>query len=121
MDRVSVIQYQEKEIVLLDFSNGRPQDTVGAIPEAMKLIAERGQKTKSLVLTDVTGAIYNKDVAEGIKDLVKNNTPYIKASAVVGADGVRLILLQTVIYLSRRDLKTFSTRQEAMDWLVSVA
>jgi hypothetical protein len=39
----------------------------------------------------------------------------------VGADGVRLILLQTVSLLTRREIKTCKTRQEALDWLVSGA
>jgi len=72
------------------------------------------------VMTDVTGATYNQEVANAIKSFVQDNTPHIKASAVVGADGVRLVLLNTVIFLTRRELKTFKTRQEAQEWLASV-
>jgi hypothetical protein len=50
---------------------------------------------------------------------VSHNTPYIKASAVVGANGIRLVLLQTAIFLTRREIKAFPTRQKAMDWLAS--
>ncbi len=74
-----------------------------------------------MVLTDVTEAHYDKEVADAMKEFVKNNTPYVKASAVVGADGVRLILLQTVIFLSRREIKAFPDRNSAMDWLTSVS
>jgi hypothetical protein len=72
------------------------------------------------VLTDVTGATYDKEVAAAIKDFATKNSPYVKASAVVGADGVRQILLQTVILITRREMKTFSSREQAKDWLASL-
>ena len=41
----------------------------------------------------------------------------MKASAVIGADGVSQILLSTVIFLTRREIKQFNAIQEAKDWL----
>jgi hypothetical protein len=71
-------------------------------------------------LTDITGAVYNEDVAAAIKDFSDKNTPRVRGSAVVGAAGVQLILLQTVIMLTRHEIKTFSKRPEALVWLASL-
>ena len=51
------------------------------------------------MLSDVTGAVYDKGVAEVIKEFVSYNTPFMKASAVVGADGVRRVSLSKIIIL----------------------
>jgi hypothetical protein len=88
------------------------------LPEAQQIISGMEQKS-ALILTDVTNAKYDKNVAEGIKNFVKNNSPYVKASAVVGVEGVQAILLQTAIFITRRDIKTFPNRNEAINWLVS--
>lgn len=120
MDRVQVINHKGKEVVLVDISRCSFEELKTVLPKAAGIIAESPPKSR-LVLTDVTEANYNKDVAEAIKEFVKNNTPYIKASAVVGADGVRLILLQTVIFLSRREIRAFADRNSAMDWLTSAS
>jgi hypothetical protein len=116
MERVRKLFHQGKEIVLIDLSNTRPEETLAVLPTAEKIITNHPFKSV-LVLTDVTNATYNKDVADGIKGFVKANTPHIKASAVVGADGIRGILLSTVIYLSRREIKTCHDRPSAMSWL----
>lgn len=117
-DRIKEITYKSKTIIVIDLSHGEPDVVISVIPVAIELISKKPPKS-CLVLTDVSGATYNKQVADAIKDFVKKNTPFIKASAVVGADGVRQVLLQTVIFLTRRELKSCNSREEALDWLVS--
>ena len=118
MSRVETLSYKGKRITIVDLSHCPPDETLKVLPAAKAAIAKSPPKS-ALVLADVTGAIYNKEVAAAIKDFTDKNTPYVKASAVVGADGVRLILLQTVIMLTRREIKTCAARQEALDWLAA--
>lgn len=119
MEKVQKFSYKGREMILIDLSFSKPEESLQIIPKARSVIGKCSPKS-ALVLTDVTEAVYNQDVATAIKSFVQINTPFIKASAVVGAEGVRLILLNTVIFLTRRELKTFKTRQEAQDWLASV-
>jgi hypothetical protein len=119
MNRVQALRHKGKSIILVDLSHCTPNESLEAIPNAQEVIAKAGPKN-ALVMTDVTEATYNQAVAAAIKSFVQVNTPYMKGSAVVGADGVRLILLNTVIFLTRRELKTFKTRIEAQDWLASI-
>ncbi|HPH97496.1 MAG TPA: STAS/SEC14 domain-containing protein [Anaerolineaceae bacterium] len=118
MDRVRNITHKGKSIILVDLSDSQPNDTLEALPAAKPLISKAGPKS-ALVLTDVTNAVYNKDVAGAMKEFVSSNTPYIRASAIVGADGVRLVLLQTIIMITRREIKTFANREQALEWLIN--
>jgi hypothetical protein len=113
-----MINYKGKSIVILDLSRCPPEETMKVLPVAQTLIMKFPSKS-ALVLTDVTDATYNKEVASAIKDFVIKYTPYIKASAVVGADGVRNVLLQTVIMVTRREMKSFDERDKAKEWLAS--
>jgi hypothetical protein len=117
--RVKTYSHKGKSIVLIDLSNSKPEETIPAVATAQKIISTFPPKT-ALVLTNVSGAQYNKEVANAIKDLVSKNTPFIRASAVVGVNGIQDILLQTVIMISHRDIKTFRTVDLAKDWLASV-
>jgi hypothetical protein len=119
MGRVETQSHNGKQIIVVDLSRCPPEETLKVLPVAKATIAKSAPKS-ALVMADVTEATYNKDVAAAIKDFTDKNTPYVKASAVVGADGVRLILLQTVIFLTRREIKTCQTRREALDWLATL-
>lgn len=119
MKRVEVQSFKSKSVVIVDLSNLAGKDVLTVLSDAKGVISKLGEK-KALILTDVSGAKYDKEVAEGIKDFTKYNTPYVKASAVVGAAGVQSVLLQTVTFLTRREIKTFTTRAEALEWLAGL-
>jgi hypothetical protein len=109
---------QRKEIIIIDLSNRKLADIIKILPEASNLIASCAPQS-ALVLTDVNNAIYNQEVANAMKDFVKGNTPYIKDSAIIGADGIRMVLLNTVSFLSIREIISLSEKQEAPDWLAA--
>jgi hypothetical protein len=118
MSKVEVLTHKGKSIIYINLSKCAPEDSVAALNEARTIIAKQPPKS-ALVLTNVTEAIYNKDVASAIKDFVSSNTPFMKASAIVGADGVRQVLLSTVTFITRREIKQHQTIQEAKDWLAT--
>lgn len=119
MERVQKIFHKGKTIVLADFSHCKPEESIEIMQRAEKVIATCPLK-QALILSDVIGAEYSKSVSEGMKEFTKHNSPYVLGSAVVGAAGIQLVLLQTLIFLSRRDIKVFPSRQAAMDWLVTL-
>ena len=45
--------------------------------------------------------------------------PYVKRSAWVGTESLPHMFYEHFKSFSQRDLPTFKTREEAMDWLVS--
>jgi hypothetical protein len=116
MDRVSTINHKGKSIILVDVSNFNNNESLPVINEAQKLIASRPAKT-ALVLMDVTNCFYNAEGAMALKLFARNNSPYIKASASVGAKGLRLLLHQATAAFAGREIKAFDTRNQALDWL----
>jgi hypothetical protein len=49
-----------------------------------------------------------------------SNSPFIKATAVVGMDAVKQAILNTVRFLTLHEIKTFDSEQDAKDWLTHV-
>jgi hypothetical protein len=114
------VEHKGKKIGVVDLSDIKSgTDAVPILQEAQKQISSQAPKS-ALILTDATNSTYDRASSSAIKEFASKNTPFVKASAVVGADGLRAVLLKTVALITRREIKLFKSRPEAMDWLVNV-
>jgi len=116
MNRIQLLSHNKKSIIKINLANCLPEETLDILPQAKKVISAQS-RSSALVLVDVSNAKYNPAVSEAIKEFVRSNQPYIKASAVVGADGVRMVLLTTVSLITHRDIRSFAQENQALDWL----
>lgn len=119
MGKTEIIQHKGKEVILVNLAKCSPQSTFSILDEAAGVIAQSSPKS-ALILTDSTDAIYNGEVSNAMKEFSSKNTPYVKGSAVVGADALRKVLVAAIRLATKRDIRTFDSREEALDWLVSL-
>ncbi len=118
MPSVTQLTHKGKKIIVIDVSRCKPAETLTILPQARRLI-DACAPGSALILTNVADAVYDKAVSEALKAFSKANLPYTRASAVIGADGVRGVLLTTINLLLRRQIRTFDTQQQALDWLAA--
>jgi len=71
-----------------------------------------------LTLADFTGAQVDKKVATHIKEVLVFDRPYVKKSAWVGTESLPHVFYENFKSFSQREIPAFSTREEAMEWLV---
>jgi hypothetical protein len=114
-----IINHKGKNVFLVNLANCSPQTTFSVLDEAAAMIALSEPKS-ALILTDSTGATYNSEVSNAMKNFSGKNTPYVKGSAVIGADAMRKVLVAAIRLATKRDIRTFDSREEALDWLVSL-
>ena len=111
------IQHRGKTIVFLDISGCRSvaeSIQTGNLAKAIIL----AQPAKSVrMLTDVTGAHYDKQAAEYMKRFSQDITPYVKASAMVGMSSIRQLIANAMMYVSGRHIRLFDSLDTAKDWL----
>lgn len=117
MSKVKPIYHRGRQILFLDFSGCRINEFFKTIEEAKKLIREQPQNSV-LTLTDVTAARYNSEVVQALKEFTKGNKPFVRAGAVIGIDGLKRIIYNSVMYFSGRNLTAFDDTEKAKDWLV---
>ena len=119
MGRVRADIHNYKRIIYIDFSNLNTSSTA----EIAKVIDEAKQTIKInplnsvLTLTNVTGVFFNKEILEMMMQYLAENKPYIKASAIIGAEGLRKIAVNSAERFSMRDLHLFDSEIEAKNWL----
>jgi hypothetical protein len=115
-ERVRVIEHG---IVLIDLSGIiEPDKELHHSEHARKVIA-RYPLGQALVLTDVSGSNMSEASIDALKKLAAHNKPFVKASALVGLSPLTRIVFRAVIALTRRDIRAFATRNEAIAYLHS--
>lgn len=121
MSGTSIISYQGKTMFCLSVAGLQLHEKplVAHILEEGKREIRKHPTKSLLVITDITNTGYDTEVATMFKEYASHNTPYVKASAVVGASGLQKIILRAIITLTKRDFHLSSTIDEAKEWLAA--
>lgn len=75
----------------------------------------------ALVLIDVSNSNFNTGYINEVKDGIRKVTPKIKASAYVGLGGFQEIILKGLAKVTKRNVQTFKTLDDAKKWLSTQA
>jgi hypothetical protein len=71
-----------------------------------------------LLLADFSGASFDHEALQAMKESAVFDKPYVKKSAWVGADNLPPVFEQNLKSFSRREFTFFKSREEALTWLV---
>ncbi|HWZ84521.1 MAG TPA: hypothetical protein VNW47_17960 [Terriglobales bacterium] len=115
-DRIHFIEHKGKQILLCDFSHATaPQ--MQLLLEHLRIIVAQHARESLVTLGDYTGAEVDRTVATKIKEVLTLDRPFVKKTAWVGTDHIPHALMEGFHTFSQRNIATFKTREEAMDWL----
>jgi hypothetical protein len=117
-DRIRLIYHQGKQILFVDLSNC-PANEVEKIARAAPDYITVQPRGSVLVLTDFTGAAFDRDALRAMKETAVFDKPFVKKSALVGTENFPTEFYEELKSYSRRELLIFKTRQEALAWLVA--
>jgi hypothetical protein len=116
-ERLHFIKHNGHAIYVIDFSHCAEKEMLVLLDMVRADIA-RHAPGSLLTLADFTGAEVDKNVATRIKEVLVLDRPYVKRAAWVGTEDMPHIFYEHFKNFSQRDLPTFKTREEAMEWLV---
>lgn len=118
-NRVQFIRHKGVPILHIDWSKAEPQELLGAIDDARRIIG--GQPPGSVrTLTTVQDAHIDKAVTEALREYVAHNKPFVLAGAVVGLNDLKMIAFNFVNRVTGRSLKAFDNVDAAKNWLAGV-
>ncbi len=90
-----------------------PAREVEKIARAVPDYATAHPRGSVLVLTDFTGAAFDQDALRAIKETAVFDKPFVKKSALIGTQSLPKNFYEEMSNYSRRDLRIFTTRDEA--------
>lgn len=118
MASVRALESNGKRVVLIDLSRAELDEMVRVLRDAKGMI--RSEHPGSvLTLTDLTGAHPTPAITRQMKEFVHDNGPFVKAGAVVGLTPLMKPIYDAVMLFSNRKIPAFTTREEALQWLLS--
>lgn len=121
MSRVFFLYKNDRRILIMDLSSIKDVNSSIEIIDSCEETITRLPLKSALLLTDVTGTSYDMLGIERIRTFSRNISPFIKASAVSGATDEKEMIIEMLEKMTGRRIAAFATRQEAVDFLVSVA
>ncbi|HZR66535.1 MAG TPA: hypothetical protein VFA85_15430 [Terriglobales bacterium] len=116
-EQICFITHNGIRVLLIDLSNCSP----GQVSQLCKLVPAQVSSEPPgsvLLLADFTGAKFDKEAITSLKEATVMVRPYLKRSAWVGVETLPHVFYENIKSFSQRDLPTFSSRDEAMEWLV---
>jgi len=116
-DRIHFVEHQGKQILLLDFSHVDAHEMLLLLEELRITVAQQ-PRGSVVTLCDMTGATVDHAVATKIKEVLTLDRPFVKKTAWFGTEHIPHAFMENFHTFSQRDIATFKTREEAMDWLV---
>ncbi|HUJ94859.1 MAG TPA: STAS/SEC14 domain-containing protein [Terriglobales bacterium] len=116
-DRIRYISHKGKKILLMDCTDCSV-DEVEKLARFVPQYVTKHPKGSLLLLADFTGAKFHKRIMDAVKEGIVLDRPYLKRSAWVGIDGLPKVFYEHLKSFSQRELPTFATREEALEWLV---
>lgn len=119
MRKPEVIEYKNHKILYLNFENLRRPNHIKSLEEfAMDYINQ--QKINSvLVLTNVSNMFFNNEIRNHFIKISIANSPYIKASAIYGLQGISKYMFNDFINKTGRNIQAFKSRKEGLQYLIS--
>ncbi|NPV93277.1 MAG: hypothetical protein HPY50_21165 [Firmicutes bacterium] len=121
MRGIETIVHKGKEIICVDLSDLTVENKAQGIQtlrEASKKVAVNPQKSV-LIITNVTNLGFDTEVSNAFRKYASDNTPYVKASAIVGLSGLQKVMFSAIKTLTGRDYYLARDIEDAKNWLVS--
>ncbi len=116
-ERIRFINHKGKQVLLVDVTNCTTEEMIKLARIVPKYLADE-TRGSVLLLADFTGSKFDKAAVESLKEAAVYDRPHLKRSAWVGTEGLPKIFYENLKAFTQRDLPTFKTREEALDWLV---
>jgi hypothetical protein len=120
MAGVYELTYKGKNILCLDIAGLKLKDK----PEFKKLVDDAEEQIRKcppqslLLITNVTDTGFDTEVSAIIGEYAMHNTPYVKASALIGISGVQKVVLAAIKALTGREFYLTDRMEDAQEWLI---
>jgi hypothetical protein len=116
-DRLHFVKHKGHAILVLNFTHCNAKQVL-LLLDMIRATVARHEPGSLLILADFAGAEINKEVARRAQEVLVLDRPYVKKSAWVGTESLPNVFYEHFKSFSQRELPTFKTREDAMDWLV---
>src|ERR1700687_3512139 len=110
-ERIRFIDHKGKRVLVVDVSTcsaNEVEEIVRKVPDYVTV----NPHGSVLVLTDFTGATFDRDALLAMKETAVFDKPFVKKSALLGTEDLPASFYDEIKNFSRRELLSFKTRED---------
>jgi len=120
MEQARLVRHKGKQIFKMDCTAATLEEMNAVIAEYIRQV--RNQPEKSVLTLTIAGATaFSTETITKLKELARDNTPYVKAGAIVGITGLYKVVFSAVSMFSNRRIYLFDNVDQAMELLAGYA
>jgi len=119
MKRNRLIQHNGKFIYYMDFSGLKNSIEISQIIKESQLYVRAQPMLSVYTITNIKDMHFNGEVKELFSGFIKGNKPFIKGSALIGTNGLQQIVINGIMKLTGREIRSFGNEKSALDWLTT--
>ena len=117
MERIRFITHSGHRVLFIDMTGCTPVEVAGLSTEIPEHVMKEPPGSV-LILADLSGAEFSKEALARMKLAVAKDKPFLKRSAWIISNNLPREYHQALRSFSGRDLHLFSSREEALGFLV---
>ena len=118
MQRVRFINHKDRRVLLIDYSNLTDESELIEMIEQREFVVDSQPRNSVLMVINVTGAKFSKEVLTRAKEANVYDRPYVLRSAMVGVAEQQKPALAAVSMFAKKQWEMFDTLDQALDWIV---
>ena len=116
MERIEEFTKDNKDFIHLDFSGFRTCEEFEELTEQAKSVIANYSKSSLFAIVNISDVRLNSCIKSVFLDFIHCNAPYIRYSAIIGIDGIKKMMTETVIKQSTRKNFLFAfTKDQAIE------
>ena len=113
------MEHKGKRIFYMDLGTQKPEE-LKEVTSQIELLFEKEPPKSVLCLCNVEGIAIKPEMIQNLKNFTRHNEPYMKMTAILGVEGLKLIIFNSLLAFTRRkNLILHESREKALEWLVS--
>jgi hypothetical protein len=121
-NRIEQFECEGKKFIYYDLSHFKNNVQFREFIAYAKEVIQKYPKDDSLFsVTNIEGVVYDSETKTIVAEWMDFNRPYIRQGAVIGLDGIKRIMVNSILKMSgRNNMKFFRTRDDAVKWLATL-
>ena len=118
MERIFHITHRGHAVLVADCSDCGPEELARVIDEVPQHVTKETPGSV-LLLGDFSRSVFTKETVEHLKIAAVFDRPFVRKSAWVLTDNLDKTLHESIRQFSARAIPSFTTREEALEHLIS--
>jgi hypothetical protein len=119
MECIEEFSLEGKNFFYFDLTKVKSNEEFKKVIEAAKPLIQKYPKQSIYTITNIKGIRHDIKTQSIAAEWMKQNKPYVKFGAIVGANGITKVIANAVFTISeRKNMKILDTKDEAVEWLL---